>query len=92
MFNFIFFVLKTKYTYLAHSPITSHQISLSSPNSPTSKNETNSNNSLSRGRQLWNIAVDSVLDHEKTPPLTSSSMVSSTVAHDPAGWYNLTKR
>jgi hypothetical protein len=35
------------------------------------------------------MAVESVHENERTPPL---SMVSSTVANDPNGWYNLTKR
>jgi hypothetical protein len=36
------------------------------------------------------MAVEGVLESEKTPPL---SMVSSTATNnDPNGWYNLTKR
>jgi hypothetical protein len=78
---------------LARSPTSSfllqHQNSSSPPNSPVNKGH-NSSSSLSRGRQLWNMAVEGVLESEKTPPL---SMVSSMATNnDPNGWYNLTKR
>jgi len=46
---------------------------------------TNSPHSPSRGRQLWTMTVENVLEHDKTPS-TSLSMVSSVVNN------NLTKR
>jgi hypothetical protein len=65
------------------------RISVSSPNSPINKGNTSDN--PSRSRQLWNRAVESVLEHEKTTP-TSISMSSSTAINEPIGWYNLTRR
>jgi len=63
--------------------------SLSSPSSPI--NQGNPSDNPSRSRHLWNLAVESVLDREKTTP-TSISTTSSTVGNEPIGWYNLTKR
>ncbi|CAF3386040.1 unnamed protein product [Rotaria sp. Silwood1] len=63
--------------------------SFSSPNSPINKR--NSNENRSRSRQLWNIAIDSVLEHEKFTP-TSTSTTATTTNNAPIGWYNLTKR
>ncbi|CAF2376323.1 unnamed protein product [Rotaria sp. Silwood2] len=71
------------------SSFSQNPISLSSSNSPI--NIGNLSSSLSRGRQLWNTAVENVLEHEETPP-SSSSIVSSTIGNDAIGWYNLTKR
>ncbi|CAF1098274.1 unnamed protein product [Adineta steineri] len=70
-----------------NSYLLQQQTSLSPSNSPNNKG----NNSLSRGRQLWNIAIENVLEHEKTPPI-SLSLVSSAVDNEPIGWHNLTKR
>ncbi|CAF2393204.1 unnamed protein product [Rotaria sp. Silwood2] len=64
--------------------------SLSSPTSPINKRNLNENRS-SRSRQLWNIAIDSVLEHEKCIE-TSTPATSSTTNNAPIGWYNLTKR
>jgi hypothetical protein len=61
--------------------------SFSSPNSPLSKEKSGGN--PSRGRQLWNLAVESVIDHDQT---TLTPMTSSTAGNEPMGWYNLTKR
>ncbi|CAF0773294.1 unnamed protein product [Adineta steineri] len=63
--------------------------SLSSPSSPINKGNLTGNSS--RSRHLWNLAVESVLENEKEIP-KSTSMNSSTVANEPIGWYNLTKR
>ncbi|CAF0847829.1 unnamed protein product [Adineta steineri] len=63
--------------------------SLSSPSSPINKGNLTGNSS--RSRHLWNLAVESVLENEKEVP-KSTSMNSSTVANEPIGWYNLTKR
>ncbi|UJR10585.1 hypothetical protein I4U23_014784 [Adineta vaga] len=41
-------------------------------------------NSNTRGRQLWNLAIDEIFDHEKISPTTAE--------HESMGWHNLTKR
>ncbi|CAF1395348.1 unnamed protein product [Rotaria sp. Silwood1] len=71
------------------SALPQNSITLSSPSSPINTENLNSN--LSRGHQLWNMGIENVLEHEETPP-SSSSIVSSTIGNEPIGWYNLTKR
>ena len=73
---------------MARSALIANPTSLSSPNSPTSKG---SSSATSRGRQLWNMAVDSVLEHEQATP-ANSSVASSAGGGDATGWYNLTMR
>ncbi|CAF1463689.1 unnamed protein product [Rotaria magnacalcarata] len=60
-----------------------------SSNNPNNKG--NGNESRSRGRLLWNVAVEGVLEREKFTP-NSTSMASFTNNNAPVGWYNLTKR
>ncbi|CAF1659958.1 unnamed protein product [Adineta ricciae] len=64
--------------------------SLSSPSSPIDKENLRGNSS--RGRQLWNLAVESVLEHENSTNPSSISVNSSASGNQPIGWYNLTKR
>ena len=73
--------------FLARSPVMSTILQVKeSPSSPESSNTTgNPSGNPSRSRQLWTRAVESVLEHEKTSPI-------STATNEPIGWYNLTKR
>ena len=47
--------------------------------------------SSSRGRQLWNHAVVSILEQERVP-IAGESTSASASNNEPVGWYNLTKR
>ncbi|CAF3705549.1 unnamed protein product [Rotaria socialis] len=61
----------------------------SSSNNPNNKG--NGNENRSRGRLLWKVAVEGVLEHEKFTP-NSTPMASFTNNSAPVGWYNLTQR
>ncbi|CAF0947369.1 unnamed protein product [Adineta ricciae] len=60
-------------------------LSLLQDNKPSSLTNSPKNRptSSTRSRQLWNLAIDGVLNHEN---------VSSTTEQKPVGWYNLAKR
>lgn len=82
----------SKYFIVRSQTTTEQQETQSSSLSPKTplKKETRCEN-RSRGRHLWNVAVESILEHEKYPP-SSTSMTSSSNNNAPMGWYNLTKR